>query len=49
MKVPQHMELKKQELISRQEQSFQMMKKAKHQFEAKQKAGEKDGSDQGDE
>ena len=49
MKVPQHMELKKQELISRQEQSFQMMKKAKLQFEAKQKAGEKDGSDQGDE
>ena len=49
MKVPQHMELKKQELISRQEQSFQMMKKAKLQFEAKQKAGEKDDSDHGDE
>lgn len=49
MKVPPNMELKKLELISSQEQSFQAMKMAKLQFEAKQKAGEKDDSDQGDE
>ena len=39
MKVPQHMELKKLELISRQEQSFQAMKMAKLQFEAERKSG----------
>ena len=49
MQAPQHMELKKLELISRQERSFQATKMAKLQFEARQKAGEKDGSDQGDE
>ena len=32
MKVPQHMEQKKQELISRQERNFQEMKKAKQRF-----------------
>ena len=49
MKVPPHMELKKLELISRQERSFQATKMAKLQFEAQQKAGEKDDSDEDDE
>ena len=43
MKVPPNMELKKLELISRQERSFQAMKMAKLQFEAKQKGGVADG------
>ena len=49
MKVPPHMELKKLELISRQERSFQATKMAKLQFETQQKAGEKDDSDEDDE
>ena len=49
MKVPPHMESKKQELISRQERSFQATKMAKLQFETQQKAGEKDDSDEDDE
>ena len=39
MKVPKHMEGKKQELISRQERSFQEMKAAKQAFEAERKGG----------
>jgi thioredoxin-related protein len=43
MKVPPNMELKKLELISRQERSFQATKMAKLQFEARQKCGVADG------
>ena len=43
MKVPQHLELKKLELISRQERSFQAIKMARLQFEARQKCGVADG------
>ena len=43
MKVPPHMELKKLELISRQEQSFQMMKMAKLRFAAQPKGGDGQG------
>lgn len=40
MKVPKHMELRKMELISRQERNFQSMKMAKLKFEDMQKNGD---------
>ena len=46
MEVPQHMELKKMELISGQERNFQAMKMAKLQFEAQQKGGDADDEDE---
>ena len=40
MKVPEHMEAKKTELITGQERNFQMLKMMRSQFEAKEKARE---------
>ena len=49
MEVPKHMELKKMELISRQEQSFLAMKMAKLRFEAERNGNADEGeSDEGD-